>query len=84
MRLFAYVYNNSAWSEKELRPVAIGAEINCSIKTAANTYVFTMNDAVQTMPRLSTTATAQGCQLNPYFGGDEPAPHDVHIWIKSL
>jgi hypothetical protein len=83
LRLFAYVYNNAVWIEKELGTVAIGSEVSCSIKVTGSNYIFTMNDRIETMPRLSTTATAKGYQLYPYFGGDEPAPHDVHIWIKQ-
>jgi len=36
------------------------------------------------MSRASSTATAVGYKLYPYFGGDEAAPHDINIWIKEL
>jgi hypothetical protein len=84
LRLFAYVYNDGVVSYKELSTVAIGAEINCSIKVSGNNYVFTVGDKVDTMPRTSTTEQAVGYKLYPYFGGDEMAPHAISIWIKEI
>lgn len=84
LRLFAYVYNNGAVTSKELTSIAIGIEISCSIKVTSTNYIFTVNDGVYQLPRTATTAKAKGYQLYPYFGGDEVAPHDVNIWVKSL
>ena len=84
LRLFAYVYNEGAVSSKELTAVAIGAEINCSIKAAGSNYLFTINGTTTSMPRLATTEKAKGYQLYPYFGGDEVAPHEINIWVKPL
>lgn len=84
LRLFAYVYNKGAVQSQELAAVAIGAEINCSIKIAGSRYIFSVNGVETEMPRMSTTATGQGYQLYPYFGGDETAPHEIRIWIKNL
>ena len=84
LRLFGYIYNNSVMSFKELGTVAIGVETNCSIKVNLDTYVFTLNGKETTMPRASTTATAGGYKLYPYFGGDETAPHTISVWIKEL
>jgi hypothetical protein len=84
LRLFAYVYNNGSVTSKELTTVPIGVEINCSIKVAGNTYVFTANELRTTVPRAATTESAKGYQLYPYFGGDEVAPHLIRIWIKNL
>lgn len=84
LRLFGYIYNKSVMSFKELGTVSIGTENSCSIKVNKDTYVFTVNGKETTMPRESTTATAEGYKLYPYFGGDEPAPHTISIWIKEL
>jgi len=84
LRLFAYVYNEGTVSSKGLTTVAIGAEINCSIKISGNNYLFTVNGETTPMPRLSTTEKAKGYQLYPYFGGDETAPHEISIWISPL
>lgn len=84
LRLFGYVYNNGIRDSKELGTVTIGAEINCSIKVTPKHYVFTMNGAIDSLPRASTSVKASGYKLYPYFGGDEPAPHNIYIWIKDL
>jgi hypothetical protein len=83
LRLFGYVYNNGVRDSKELGTVAIGAENSCSIKVNPTSYVFTLNGKVDSLPRTSTTPTATGYKLYPYFGGDEPAPHTIYIWIKE-
>ena len=83
LRLFAYTYNGGVRDEKELGIVPIGSEVHCSIKVAGEIYYFSIEDKVEVMPRSSTTPTAKGYQLYPYFGGDEVAPHDVRIWIRE-
>lgn len=82
LRLFAYVYNEGGVSSKELTTIGIGTEVACSIKVQGNQYIFKVNGTSQTMPRLSTTEKGEGYQLYPYFGGDETAPHEIHVWIR--
>jgi hypothetical protein len=84
LHLFAYVYNEGNVVKQELGTIRIGSEVPCSIKIAGNNYVFTVNDLSVSIPRLSATSGAEGYMLYPYFGGDETAPHDVNIQIKSL
>ncbi len=84
LQLFAYVYNNSVQSNQLITSVPLNQDISCSIKVEGNIYIFNVNGTVIKMPRASTTATAVGYQLYPYFGGDEVAPQDIHIWIKDL
>ncbi len=84
LRLFAYDYNNSVMSFKELGIVQIGEENACSIKVSGHQYIFSLNGKETTMPRSSTPALAEGYKLFPYFGGDESAPHTISIWIKEL
>lgn len=84
LRLFAYVYNDSKMSFKELGTVPIGKENDCSISVSGDKYIFSLNGAEAMMARASTTTEAEGYQLYPYFGGDEPAPHTISIWIEKL
>jgi hypothetical protein len=83
LSLFAYTYNNGKRESKLLGPIKIGEEVSCSIKVAADKYIFTHNGIVNTMPRSATTTKAIGYKLYPYFGGDEMAPHDIFVWIKE-
>ncbi|MFN2439196.1 MAG: hypothetical protein ABR503_08345 [Chitinophagaceae bacterium] len=84
LRLFAYVYNNGILVSKELGTIGIGKEVSCSIKVHASVYIFSVGEITEYLPRLSATPLAKGYLLYPYFGGDEPAPHDINIWIKNL
>jgi len=84
LRLFAYVYNAGAVLSRELATVAIGTETNCSIEVSNSSYLFTINGITERIPRMATTPRAKGYQLYPYFGGDEAAPHDITIWIRTL
>ncbi len=84
LQLFAYVYNNSVQSHQFIASFPLNQEINCSIRVEGNAYIFNVNGAQVTMPRASTTVQATGYQLYAFFGGDETAPQDIHIWIKDL
>ena len=83
LRLFAYTYNGGVRDSKELGTVAIGKEIHCAIKLIKGAYLFSADERSEVMTRQSTTLTAKGYQLYPYFGGDETAPHEVRIWVKE-
>lgn len=84
LRLYAYVYNNSERTSREITSLQIGTEYTCSIEVSGDHYIFSANDTTVTMPRSSTTPEGDGYKLFPYFGGDETAPHEVDIWIKEL
>ena len=83
LRLFAYTYNNGVRDSKELAVVPIGEDLHCTIKVSSKNYLFSVDEIQEAIPRLSTTPTAKGYRLYPYFGGDEVAPHDVRIWIRE-
>lgn len=84
LEIFAYIYNNGNMCFQQIGIAKIGEETTCNIKIAGCSYVFSMNNYSITMPRASTTSTAIGYKLYPYFGGDEMAPHDISIWIKEI
>lgn len=83
LRLFAYTYNSGERTAKEMAVIPIGKEVHCAIKISGSSYLFSVDEKIEAMPRQSKTAVAKGYQLYPYFGGDEPAPHDVRFWIKE-
>lgn len=84
LRLFGYVYNNGERIEQEISIINLYAAINCSITVKPGRYEFEVDGRTLNLPRASTGLSATGYKLFPYFGGDEPAPHDIHIWIKEL
>lgn len=84
LSLHAYIYNNGIRTSKEISAVEIGKEHHCSIQVKKGWYVFRLNGKSVTMPRAATTEKGSGYRLYPYFGGDELAPHDIHIFIREL
>jgi hypothetical protein len=46
-------------------------------------YTFRVNEKSLSLPR-GCSQLSSGYQLYPYFGGNEPAPHDVTIRIKEM
>ncbi len=84
IRLYGYVYSRGVRYYQEITTVLPEQEINCSIRIAGSTYVLSANGASVTLPRGTTASTAKGLQQYPYFGGDEVAPHNISIFIKSL
>ncbi len=83
LRLFGYVYNQEKLTEEQITTIPIGVPVNCSIEVKGSEYVFTVNNVSIKMLRASTTSTATGYKLYPYFGGDEAAPHDIRIIINE-
>lgn len=83
--LYAYCYADSVRSSKKFGTVSIGEEVVLSITPEKDQYIFAMNGkSVAAIKRGCTTPGIAGYQLYPYFGGDETAPNQVHIFIKDL
>ena len=83
LRLYAYVYNAGSVISKEITTVELGSEIQCAIAVSSTHYIFKVNEATEIVPRAAATVKAKGYRLYPYFGGDEPAPHDIKILIRE-
>lgn len=84
LEIFAYVYNNKMLSFKKVGNATIGKNELYTIEIIEGSYLFSLGENVQTMQRASTTTTAIGYKLFPYFGGDETAPHHIKIEIEEL
>ena len=82
--IYAYCYSNGVRNNKFLNSIKIGESNSFSISIAEEKYVFDLNGEKTTMSRGCTGEFINGYQLYPYFGGDESAPHDIHIFIKEL
>lgn len=83
LQILAYTYNNGVVGFQKIGTASIGKKENYSIKISGNNYIFSFNSTSVNMPRASTTATAIGYKLFPYFGGSEPAPHNINILIQE-
>ena len=84
MHIHAYCYVDSVRQYRELGTVDLNKEIECSIEMLRKQYVFTLNGKKDTVQRHCSDTVAHGVKLLPYFGGDEPAPHDVRVKVKEV
>ena len=82
--IFAYCYNNSVRQWKLLGSVHPLEKADLSISVSPKKYLFRFNEKLESMERTCSTEQIEGYQLYPYFGGNEPAPHKMIIYIKEL
>ena len=83
LEIHAYTYKNKVRQSALIGTVEPGQKATYEIRLEDEQYVFLLNDKKVTLPR-ACTGEANGYQLYPYFGGDEPAPHDIKITIQEL
>jgi hypothetical protein len=84
IELYAYCYVDSVRKSTLLGTTPIGVPAELTMSVQPNQYLFTYKGKTNTMPRHCTGSSIQGYHLYPYFGGDETAPHDIHVYIKEL
>lgn len=84
IELYAYCYADGRRISKLLGTAAINEEVLLTISVKSGQYEFTMRNEVFTIERGCSGDNANGYLLYPYFGGDETAPQDVHIFIREL
>jgi hypothetical protein len=84
LEIFAYVYVNRLLLHKIVGIARLNTEEQFSIEVLPEKYIFRFNNIIEEMPRFSKDSLAIGYKLYPYFGGDEPAPRDISIFIKEF
>lgn len=84
LHIHAYTYEHGMRRSKELGTVPLHQAIDYRIAVEPGIYRFTVNGHTDTMTRGSDDTLARGYKLLPYFGGDEPAPHDIVIRIREM
>ena len=83
--LFSYVYLNGVWSHEFLGSIVIGETVECEILMTNDTFTFMLKNEV-----MAIVSYERGMKkgiyymLFPYFGGNQPAPHDINVFIKTL
>ncbi len=83
LQIHAYCYSGGVRSYRKLGTVKVNEEFDCQIKLLADKYLFALNGDTVMMDRGCTGSSTLGYQLYPYFGGDETAPHDINVRIKT-
>lgn len=84
LEILAYCYVNGV----RIEPVLINkVELNTlniyRISFEKDRYIFSVNEKTVIIPKVCNYSGLRYL-LYPYFGGDEPAPHDIKIWIEEL
>lgn len=85
LRVYAYCYRSGVRQSYELGTVSLNEPHEFNIELRAGQYFFSVDNKYFTlMERAAQEPYAYGYKLLPYFGGDEPAPHDVRIQVREL
>jgi len=83
LEIHAYTYQNKVRSAVYIGNVVIGKASRFELRVDKASYVFILDGKRVILPRACSGIPA-GYLLYPYFGGDEPAPHDIHIKFRRL
>lgn len=83
LQIWAYAYVNSERKMAFVGNVSLGSMDTYEISFTDSTYRFKVGETEVSLPR-HCSGEATGYKLYPYFGGDEPAPHEVIIGIKDI
>lgn len=85
LEIHAYCYVNGQRTSQYIGAVEIGQEAYYSLQVTNDQYIFNLNEEeVVTIDRGDVCNVGIYYMLWPYFGGDETAPHDVHVYIRTL
>lgn len=85
LEIMAYCYIDGVRPEPlRVSVVKLNIVNNYSIAFKSDRYIFTVNDTNRVEVLKNCNYTGLRYKLYPYFGGDEPAPHEIRIWIEEL
>lgn len=85
LHIHAYCYRSGVRQYTEICTVSLNEPHTFSIELRAGQYFFAVDGKYfALMERAAQEPYAFGYSLLPYFGGDEPAPHEVRIKIREL
>ncbi len=80
--ILAYCYVDGNRIIEEIGTTMPGEVNYYQISLTDSHYVFTMDDLTVNIERHKPCDIGGYYLLFPYFGGDDVAPHDIHIFIK--
>jgi hypothetical protein len=84
LEIYAYCYVDNDRVEQYIGTVELYEINRYSIKLTDEEYIFTLANYPQVRVKRGTSECTKGIRymLWPFFGGQLPAPHDVHIDIR--
>ncbi len=84
IEILAFVDHKGNHSFQDLGTTHPGEVSEGTIALEGGKYAFYYKGKRVVMNRNCSKNKMQGFKLYPYFGGQETAPHDIHIWLKRL
>jgi hypothetical protein len=84
LQVMAYAYADGKRQSKVIGAVPLNEIVRMSIYVDKNNYFFKVGPNSVSLKRGCSKKLAVGYKLFPYFGGDEVAPNDIHIYIKKV
>jgi hypothetical protein len=82
VEIFAYSYVDGERISELMGRTVPYQEDNYLLSLTQDAYVYQFNDHVFEIPRKHACDQGVYYLLFPYFGGDETAPHDIHVYIN--
>lgn len=84
IEILAYAYKNGQRFYERIAEVEIGESLIYRIELRPSSYYLEVDGVSMVIDRGVKQQKGLYYMLYPYFGGDEKAPHDIHIYIKEL
>lgn len=83
LQILAYTYREGNLDFELMGAIPLNTEVSISIRTVGNSYEYSGTDLTPiTMQRTSDCEAGDNYWLWPFFGGNQPAPHEVTIKLK--
>ncbi len=83
LQILAYTYREGNLSFELMGAIPLNTEISLSIQITNSSYKYTGTGLTPvTIPRTADCEVGDNYWLWPYFGGDQPAPHEITIKLK--
>ena len=84
IEIFGYAYQDGVLNFEYITDIAIHETAEFKIQLTEQSYVLQVKgETTLEMERMVRNTVGVYYLLFPYFGGNEPAPHDVNIFIKE-
>lgn len=83
LEIHAYTYAKKKREHKLLKKIEINTSYDMKIKINKKKYVFSIDGVELAEMNRGCKRGGLKYKLYPYFGGDEKAPHDIHIEIDK-
>ncbi|KYG80222.1 hypothetical protein [Roseivirga echinicomitans] len=85
VEIFSYAYTNGVVGYHHMGDIAIRETAHYQIQIVGDKFYLLLNGEMkQEVERGTNCEVGLYYKLYPYFGGDEPAPHDISIYIKEI